>query len=336
MFTLAHPFYLALIILPWLIVWFVPKAKPLWSSALTLPFYNKLITHIDSQQHPMINITANPLFLSIWLLVVIALSNPQWLGEPMPLAREGRNIMLALDLSGSMAMRDMTLNNQPVTRLHLVKQAATDFVKRRTGDRLGLILFGTKAYLQTPLTFDRQTILMQIAQATVGLAGNTTSIGDALGLAVKKMQAVPEQSRVIILLTDGANNSGMLTPDKACELANAYHIKIYTIGLGAQSNLSQNPFFGVNVNVDLDEKTLKKLAIATNGRYFRATDLHSLNQIYNTIHQLEPVKQTAANIQPQKDYYPWPLGLAWVLLICWLMHQTRLIAPLTRYFQVKS
>nr|WP_238551266.1 VWA domain-containing protein [Legionella oakridgensis] len=256
----------------------------------------------------------------IWFLLLLALAGPRWVGEPRPLAREGYNIMLALDLSGSMELPDMMLHGRPVSRLTVVKRAAEQFVQERMGDKIGLILFGSRAYLQTPLTYDRQNILMRLEDATVGLAGKTTSIGDALGLAVKRLQNVPAQGRIIILLTDGANNSGVLAPMKAAELARADGIKIYTIGLGSQADPRALPsvFLNMNASADLDEETLQEVAKVTGGRYFRATDLQSLQRIYEVINQLEKVSQEQATVRPQHDYYPWPLALAFFLFLYWL------------------
>ncbi|AHE68326.1 Mg-chelatase, subunit ChlD [Legionella oakridgensis ATCC 33761 = DSM 21215] len=253
-------------------------------------------------------------------MLLLALAGPRWVGEPRPLAREGYNIMLALDLSGSMELPDMMLHGRPVSRLTVVKRAAEQFVQERMGDKIGLILFGSRAYLQTPLTYDRQNILMRLEDATVGLAGKTTSIGDALGLAVKRLQNVPAQGRIIILLTDGANNSGVLAPMKAAELARADGIKIYTIGLGSQADPRALPsvFLNMNASADLDEETLQEVAKVTGGRYFRATDLQSLQRIYEVINQLEKVSQEQATVRPQHDYYPWPLALAFFLFLYWL------------------
>lgn len=222
--------------------------------------------------------------------------------------------MMVLDLSGSMALDDMTINNQPASRLTIVKHAAEAFVKARVHDQIGLILFGSQAYLQTPLTYDHTNVLERIDDATVGLAGKTTSIGDALGLAVKRLSDFPIKSRVIILLTDGANNSGLINPMKATELAQAEQIRIYTIGLGSDDD----PFADDQLAADLDEKTLKDIAQRTGGRYFRATDLDSLQSIYQKIDQLETSQHDEATIRPQKDYYPWCLAAAFCLFFTWL------------------
>ena len=255
---------------------------------------------------------------------MFALSGPRWIGEPRPLSREGHNIMLVLDISGSMAIQDHLQHGRPTTRLTLVKHAAEAFIKNRPSDQLGLVLFGTRAYLQTPLTHDHTTILMRLNDATVGLAGKTTSIGDALGLAVKHMQHVPSKGRVVILLTDGANNSGTLAPLKAAKLAHTDDIKVYTIGLGS-SNTPIQRYGSIPVMADdLDENTLKTIASMTGGRYFRATDIRSLDNIYRLINQLETVSQSDATVRPEVDYYIWPLMLALLCFTVWLMQATTL------------
>jgi len=320
-FELATPWALILLLLP-IVIWFLlPSSKPKLSAALKVPFFNALNTILAEDKGILSKKTT--LFLPglIWLFAVFALSGPRWVGEPQPLSREGYNIMMALDLSGSMELNDMQFQGRPVSRLNVVKFAAEQFVKKRVGDKIGLILFGSRAYLQSPLTYDRKTILHRIKDATVGLAGKTTSIGDALGLAVKHLQHVPPKGRIIILLTDGANNSGILQPMKAAELAKEEGIKVYTIGLGATADsraLSGRMFFMPNASADLDESTLKRIAKMTNGRYFRATDAKSLQQIYQTINRLEKTKQEITSIQPRKEYYTWPLAIALLLFIYWL------------------
>ena len=278
---------------------------------------------VDKEQRHVGQQASIRLFFLIWFLLLLALAGPRWVGEPQPLAHEGYNIMLALDISGSMDLNDMVVNGRPVTRLNVVKRAAEQFVQARVGDKMGLILFGTHAYLQTPLTYDRHSVLMRLADATVGLAGNTTSIGDALGLAVKRLQKVPAKGRMIILLTDGVNNSGVLAPLKAAELAQTDGIKVYTIGLGAEVDQRAlgGLFLNMNVTADLDEGTLKEVAKMTGGRYFRATDSQSLHHIYKLINQMETISQDQSTVRPQHDYYPWPLAFALVLFLYWLAGQ---------------
>lgn len=321
MFEIAWPWVLLLIPLP-LLVWFLlPRVPVEFPVALRVPFFNAMKDLVDNQPLFMKKNTMGILSLC-WILLICALAGPRWVGDPLPLEREGRNIMLTLDLSGSMDLADMYLKGRPVSRLTVVRRAAELFVQQRVGDRIGLILFGTRAYLQTPLTYDRKAVLQRLEDATVGLAGQTTSIGDALGLAVKRLQDVPAKGRVIILLTDGANNSGVLPPLKAAELAKMDKIKVYTIGLGAESDPRAGAFFyNVNASSDLDEKTLKAVADLTGGQYFRATDPKSLEEIYQKINQLETITQEQATLRPEIDYYPWPLGGALFLFCYWLLSQ---------------
>ncbi len=378
MFELASPWVLIGLPLPLLIWFLIPRVALQLPFALKVPFYNAMLAIIDKKKTALAGQGQIRLLFLIWCLLLLAATGPRWVGEPKPLTREGRNIMLALDLSGSMELTDMLINGRPVSRLAVVKRAAEQFVQARTGDRIGLILFGTHAYLQTPLTYDRQNVLLRLKDATVGLAGQTTSIGDAIGLAVKrlqdvlpnhpssvgqisiknfapasplppfghplpmsgergKMREVFKEGRMIILLTDGANNSGVLPPLKAAELAQLDHIKIYTIGLGAESgSLSGGLFFNPSPASDLDEETLQEVAKITGGRYFRATDTQSLHAIYETINQLETVRQDQASLRPQHDYYPWPLALALLLLLYWLGERGGLTAFLSRREAMKT
>jgi Ca-activated chloride channel family protein len=237
--------------------------------------------------------------------------------------------MLALDLSGSMEQMDMQINQRPVTRLTVVKLAANDFIQQRQGDRLGLVLFGTNAYLQTPLTFDRKTVQQMLDDATIGLAGQTTSIGDAIALSVKRLKDTPLDSRVLVLLTDGSNNSGNIEPLKAASIAQKYHIKIYTIGLGAEQQV-MNGIFGpqlYNPSQDLDEPLLKEISKLTGGNYFRAKDPKQLAQIYQEITALEPVANDSEQFRPIKPYYYIPLSMAFIcfLLLGFLPYFSKLL-----------
>lgn len=321
MITLIAPWAIALLPLPYLIWRFMPPATIQQNQALKVPFFAAMQHVVGDNQHSRRQ-KNHVLFLSlIWGLLVIAAAGPLWVGKPQAIQREGRNIMMAVDLSGSMQVTDMRIQGRPVNRLTVVKLAAEDFINKRQGDRLGLILFGDRAYLQTPLTYDRKTVLNMLRDATIGLAGQRTSIGDAIGLSIKRLQQVAKESRILILLTDGANNAGVLEPIKAAEMAKSDGIKIYTIGLGAERMITQS-FFGqqmINPSSDLDESSLKQIAQLTGGRYFRATDTAELANIYHTIDKLEPVKVDTAVYRPMKEYYYWPLGLAGLLFFGLLM-----------------
>ncbi len=244
-----------------------------------------------------------------WLLLVTAAARPVWLGDPIDLPVSGRDLMLAVDLSGSMQTPDFVINDQQVDRLDAIKHIAGQFIDQRVGDRLGLILFGSNAYLQTPLTFDRNTVHQMLDESAIGLAGEQTAIGDAIGLAVKRLRDQPPGNRVLILLTDGVSNAGELSPLKAAQLAAKAGVTIYTIGIGADS-MQVPSLFGmqtVNLNGDLDEATLRAIAKTTGGRYFRARDSAELNQIYGVIDKLQPVDQQTQTFRPRTTLFYWPL-----------------------------
>ncbi|MFI3179802.1 MAG: VWA domain-containing protein [Methylococcaceae bacterium] len=305
------PWLLTALPLPLLVRWLLPANTPLEQSALKVPF----LDDFSDAKTPLISKHQQwPLLLATiaWFLLVIACTRPQWLGEPIEQAVSGRDLMLAVDLSGSMEEQDFLINKNPVDRLTAIKWVASDFINRRIGDRIGLILFGTQAYLQTPLTFDRKTVLTLLNESAIGLAGENTAIGDAIGLAVKRLKNQPANSRVLILLTDGANTAGEVSPLKAAELAAANQLKIYTIGVGADEMIVRS-FFGnrkVNPSQDLDENTLVKVSESTGGRYFRARNSEELNNIYMLLDKLEPVEKDKQYFRPRSELYFWPLSLA--------------------------
>lgn len=252
-----------------------------------------------------------------WALLVTATARPQWTGEPITLPTSGRDLMLAVDISGSMATEDMQINGEAWDRLSIVKAVVSQFVEARKGDRVGLVLFGTNAYLQAPLTFDLKSVNRLLIEAPVGIAGGKTAIGDAIGLAVKRLRQRPQEDKILILLTDGANNVGEVEPQKAAELAAFDGIKIYTIGVGADE--MRMPSFGflgsriTNPSADLDEDTLKSVASTTGGEYFRARDTQGLQEIYAIIDDLEPIDQDPETYRPIQALYFWPLSLALAL-----------------------
>ena len=254
----------------------------------------------------------------VWVLVISAAARPQWIGDPITLPTSGRDLMLAVDISGSMATPDMEIQGNFVDRLRVVKSVINAFVEARQGDRVGLILFGTNAYLQAPLTFDLISVNRLLDEAPVGIAGGKTAIGDAIGLAVKRLRLRPQEDKVIILLTDGANNAGEVAPEKAAELAAYDNIKIYTIGVGAEE-MRMPGFVGAlggritNPSADLDEDTLKDVATKTSGRYFRARDTRGLLEIYSLIDELEPIDQDPETYRPIQALYFWPLGAAIII-----------------------
>jgi Ca-activated chloride channel family protein len=301
--------------LPLLVRWLFPVCNPVEQAALKVPFLND-IAELQTQASLKTSSWALWLAVSAWLLLVLACTRPQWLGDPIEQGISGRDLMMAVDLSRSMEAQDFILNKRPVDRLTAIKAIASDFINRRVSDRIGLILFGTQAYLQTPLTFDRKTVQTLLNEAVIGLAGDNTAIGDAIGLAVKRLKNQPDNSHVLILLTDGANTAGEVTPLKAAELAAANKLKIYTIGIGADEMLVPSLFGSrkVNPSQDLDEKTLVKIAESTGGYYYRARNTDELNNIYMRLDELEPVEKDKQYFRPRTELYMYPLALALALV----------------------
>jgi Ca-activated chloride channel family protein len=252
-----------------------------------------------------------------WLLLISAAARPQWLGDPVAIPVSGRDLMLAVDLSGSMQEQDFQIGGQPVDRLTATKWVAGDFIDRRVGDRIGLILFGERAYLQAPLTFDRETIRTLLNESAIGLAGQFTAIGDAIGLAVKRLRERDERNRVLILLTDGANTAGEVDPMQAARIAARSGLRIYTVGIGADA-LVVNSRFGrrqVNPSRNLDEKTLGAIANITGGRYFRARNTEQMEEIYQELDALEPVTEEQLHFRPRSALFMWPLGASALLAL---------------------
>lgn len=329
MMHFAWPWLWLLLPLPWLMRFLLPPAQAATPAALRVPFFDR-VQHLGTPHQHVLHPPRLRRWLSylVWVLLVCAAARPQWLGHTVEIPLSGRDLMLAVDLSGSMKTPDMTLDGRQVDRLTMIKSVAGHFIAQRTGDRLGLILFGTHAYLQTPLTYDRTTVRTMLNEAVIGIAGKATAIGDAIGLAVKRLRADSNQSRVLILLTDGANDAGEVSPLQAAKLAAEEHIRIYTIGVGATRMLVQG-FFGnqlVNPSSDLDADALKQIAKATGGQFFRAKNTKELREIYHELDKLEPTVTNSASFRPFTELYPWPLGLAFVLslLFAWWQLPARL------------
>ena len=319
MITLAWPWLLLLLPLPLLIYWLPKKDNNRSSAALIMP---QLVESPSIQVTSSANKKAPLVMLSIcWLLTVLALSQPQWLGDAIDIPTEGREMMIAVDLSGSMQIEDMSLNGRTVNRLDMLKVVLGNFIERRVGDRLGLILFGDDAYMQTPMTFDRKTVKQMLDESVLGLVGRKTAIGDAIALAVKRFDAKQKSNKVLLLLTDGQNTAGKISPEQALELAVAKDITIYSIGIGAEVML-QESLFGtrrVNPSSELDERTLTKLAKQTGGKYFRAKDSQGMSQIYQLLDQLEPVEQEQQQMRPLTALFYWPLALALLISMLYFL-----------------
>ncbi len=310
----AWPWLLAALPLP-LLALLLPRAASASPAALRFPFYGALQASLQNHtgQRSRLRLT---LALLAWLLLVLSAARPQLIGETVHLPVSGRSLMLAVDISGSMQNEDMPIRGRQLSRLTAVKLVAGEFIKQRKGDRLGLILFGDQAYLQAPLTFDRKTVRTLLDEAQIGLAGQRTAIGDAIGLAIKRLRKEPASNRVLILLTDGANTAGNVDPHKAADLAAREGVRIYTIGIGSGEMQVQTAFGMQQVSTgDLDETSLKAIASKTNGRYFRARDTTQLAKIYDLLDRIEPVSKDEQTWRPVDELYFWPLSTALLLSV---------------------
>lgn len=311
MLEFAWPWVFLLAPLPWLAWRLLPPVGSRDEAALRVPFLDDLAGLAVKPGSQVPRRTRFWLAILAWLALIAAAARPQWLGEPIEQVVSGRDLLLAVDLSGSMEIEDFVLDGQAVDRLTATKQVAGQFIERRAGDRIGLILFGERAYLQAPLTFDRKTVRTLLDESVIGLAGDKTAIGDAIGLAVKRLRQNPDNQRVLILLSDGANTAGAVLPLQAAELAEREHLKIYTIGVGAERMVVAGLFGAreVNPSQDLDEETMTAIADRTGGRYFRARDTEELAKIYQVLDHLEPVEKERLFYRPYVELYFWPLAL---------------------------
>ena len=318
MWSLAWPWVLLALPLPLLVRKLLSPSRGLAEAGLRVPTLAGFEALKDRSAADQLLNWRFWLAVLAWLLLVLAAARPERIGDEIDVPVAGRNLMLAVDLSGSMDQKDFELGNRRVDRLTATKAVASDFIARREGDRIGLILFGERAYLQVPLTLDRETVKVLLLEAFIGLAGEKTAIGDAITLAVRRVHEQPANAgeQVLVLLTDGANTAGEVDPLKAAQLAQQVGLRIYTIGIGAEQ-LEVSSLIGgrrtVNPSADLDEATLTQIAELTGGRYFRATDTASLQDIYSLVDELEPVEEPESGFRPVQSFYYYPLAAAFAL-----------------------
>jgi Ca-activated chloride channel homolog len=309
MFEFAWPWAFAVMPLPLLLWWLLPPYRARRAS-VQIPFF----VHVAEAtgQTPQVGaviLRRLPLQMIIaammWVLIVGALARPQWVGDPITRETSARDMMLAIDVSGSMNQLDFKgANTRMLQRLEGVKQVVSAFIARRKGDRIGLILFGTKAYVQSPFTQDLRTIQTLLNQTQVGIAGEQTAIGDAIGLAIKTFEASKAKQRMLILLTDGNDTASRVPPAHAAEIAQQHGLVVYTIGVGDPAATGED-------RVDL--QTLRDVASTTGGRFFRAENGEQLEAIYADIDKLAPVKRQMETWRPKLPLFQWPLGVAVVL-----------------------
>ena len=304
----AWPYVWLALPLP-LIAWFaLPRISESGSRALRVPDlspYRDFVSDVGQSRYWWSFV----LLALMWVFLIAATARPQSYGEPLQVPVSGRDLMLCIDISGSMNEPDLYAGNRRATRMAVVKAVARGFIAERGSDRIGLIMFGSNAYVQTPLTFDHDTVQHFLDEATVGLAGRSTAIGDAIGLGVKRLRSRPEASRVLILLTDGQNSAGIVDPVEAANLAADNDIRIHTIGIGSSGGR----------RTELDERSLTTIATVTGGRYFRARNQQELEAIYAEIDRLEPTDDDGEQYRPLLEWYQWPLAMALMCSVLWVL-----------------
>lgn len=316
----VYPLAFLALPLPLLVYALAPASRKAQTRSLRVPDVAPYSAYTTENMRPGIRRWLRILLLALaWLALVTAAARPQTFADPVGVPVTGRDLFMGIDISGSMRETDLYAGNTRATRMAVVKQVAQDFVARRTGDRIGLIMFGSQAYVQTPLTYDHKTVQHFLSEATVGLAGRSTAIGDAIGLGVKRLRERPDASRVMILLTDGANSAGVVDPVEAAQVAARSGIRIHSIGVGADPSGSVfGNAFGTQRS-ELDETTLRAISDATGGQYFRARNQQELASIYAEIDRLEPTEQDEQEFRPLDELFAWPLGSALVLSLLWAM-----------------
>ncbi|PID46407.1 MAG: BatB protein [Proteobacteria bacterium] len=305
----------ALLPLPLLAWWLLKPTIAESEAALIVPFIDDLPQQGADESRRHWRRVARLSAILAWCALIAGLARPVMVGELVQLPVSGRNLMLAVDLSLSMREADYQLGNTMVDRLTATKYVAGEFIERREGDRIGLILFGDQAYLQAPLTFDRKTVRRLLDEAELGLAGRNTAIGDAIGLALKRLTKQPDAEHILVLMTDGENTAGTVSVNGAAQMAAKNGLKIYTVGIGSERSGMSGGFFGQQ-HSGLDEATLIRIAEMTNGRYFRARDTDAFRQIYAELDRLEPIERNQQTWRPRTDLFYWPLAVA--LAFGWL------------------
>lgn len=304
MLEFAWPLAALALVLPWLALGFLPRAAPL-ATPLLVPFLGEA----RAWSRAGARARARPRFLlalCAWALLVAAACRPQWIGEPVGMPASGRSMLLALDVSASMRMAALG----PELGLEVMRRTAREFVAARAGDRIGLIVFGSKAYVQAPLTFDLRAVAEMVDETFIGLAGEGTALGDAIALGVARLRAMQRDERVMLLLTDGSSTDGTVSVADAARLARLHGVRVHAIGIGA-------PRTGLDLPAGegLDENALKLVAAASGGRYFRADDREALERIYAALEALEPAALDERHFRPASELYAWPLGLALALAL---------------------
>jgi Ca-activated chloride channel family protein len=311
MFEFGFPWAFALLVLPLLVRWLVPEFRRK-NAALAAPFFDRVVALTGEKPGTgsvvsQVGLPQHIVRFVGWALIVTAIASPRFVGEPVLVVKQARDLMIAVDISGSMNRPDFErADGTRSTRLEAVNNVLDDFVSRREGDRLGLMVFGSQAYLQTPFTPDLATVRALLEENEVGMAGPQTAIGNAISLGIRLFEADSADSSVLILLTDGVDTGSSISPFQAARAASELeNVVIYTIGIGS----TDAP------GADLDETTLTEIAEMTGGRYFNASDRLQLESAYETLDQLEPIEYEEASNRPTELLFHWPLGAFLVIAL---------------------
>lgn len=319
-FSFIWPWMLAFLPLPWLIRPFLKPAQQTQIPLFAPQIFNRLHTLPDQSfalQKPQRNQRQSWGFILLWLLLTLAAMRPVWFLTPTPFESSGRDLMLSVDLSGSMEKPDMIVNGRSVDRLVALKSVVDQFITQRKGDRMGLIVFGSHAFIVSPLTYDLNAIQTLLDETAIGMAGNNTAIGDSIGLAIKHLKQSQNQKAVLILLTDGSNNAGSLDPIDAAQKAKEMGLVIHTIAFGdVQPELKLTP--NQSIRGEIDTQALQQIADLTGGEAFIANRTNQLQKIYERINELETNKFTLNQYRARTELYIWPLGLALLISFSWV------------------
>jgi len=316
MLMIAHPWLFLLLPLPWLVRRLVP-AHHERKAAVRVPFLERLSSLSGLQAGNEVAVARRPvsqwLVLSLaWLLIVVAIARPQWLGEPVTRDLPMRDLLVAVDLSGSMETEDFTdFEGNSVDRLTAVKQVLDDFFARRDGDRVGLILFGSAAFVQVPFTDDLDVVRELLEEAQTRMLGPRTMLGDAMGLSINLFERSEVDERVLIVLTDGNDTGSLVPPERAAEIARDNGVVVYTIAIGDPAAVGEQA---------LDEKTLENIAGITGGGYFRANDRQELESVYAYLDEINPRQVETQSYRPITDLYQWPLAAAMLMTLIYIMY----------------
>lgn len=318
------PWMIAFFPLPWLVRWLLKPAEQVQIPLLAPHLLQRVNRTLEGTTWLTPNANSGGIawvWIALWTLLILAAMRPIWYLIPTPFQESGKDIILSVDLSGSMQKEDMRVNGDPVDRLVAVKSVVDSFILQRQGDRLGLVVFGTQAFLQSPLTYDLKTVQSLLHESQIGMAGNNTAIGDSIGLTLKHLRQVHAKAEnrqeafkktVLILLTDGSNNAGAVSPLDAAEKAKEMGLKIYTIGIGQQLGKGLDKFLNLSSD-DMDLITLQKIADLTGGQFYHTGNTAELGAIYQTINQLESSEYQVNHYRLRTELFVWPLGLALLL-----------------------